>query len=176
MDKLLLNKTDFRFLLMASAVLPVLCFMAGFFLANNTGNSYQAALTPTSTSLSLDVPEISQPTQISDDQSAVAQISIPLDVTHLSEQKPSDYMVQAGLFSSYENAKKFKDDLLDQDIESQIVHTEHNGKLSYRLILDSFESKDEAVEFTAFAEKSYKLDLYITFLEKVFSIDRIAAL
>lgn len=74
------------------------------------------------------------------------------------------FIVQAGLFSNQKNAMKLKKNLLKKDIDSKIVVTEDRNKKSYRIILNSFESKKDAKTFSNLISNTYNIKLYVSTL------------
>ena len=171
MNTLLLSKKDTLSLLIASALLPTLCFIAGLYVANsfNTSNTtVQTTKTipltqhtptnpePANTVVLLEQPQnekkISDEIEINDGLSEV--IIPPLTTAY--------YVVQAGLFSNHQNAIQFQHGLLSKGIENHILASQEEGRHLYRIILNSFKSQDDAIQFQNNAKEKHNLDLYVT--------------
>lgn len=71
------------------------------------------------------------------------------------------YLVQAGRFSSYENAAKYQAKLATRNLTAQIAVEEHFKQPAFLIIINSFASKEEAKRYCLAAEELYQLDFYV---------------
>ncbi len=78
-----------------------------------------------------------------------------------SLQSFNKYMVQAGSFSSYDNAIKLQNQLAEKNILSQMAKDDSASLPTFLVIVTSFVTKEEAKRYCLFAEKLYKLDFYV---------------
>lgn len=175
MDTLQLSRNDFRFLLIAPALLPTLCFILGFYTVDifNLGNINKEKVI--STPLAQDTNktlELKNKLALSEQTTNTpASIDVPVSSSASSNDTLTDvkilpltrslFVVQAGLFSKYENAVQFQSKLLIKGLDTQITDTLKNGKHRYRIILDSFKSQKAAVQFLKIAKEKHKIDLYV---------------
>ncbi len=78
-----------------------------------------------------------------------------------SLQSFNEYLVQAGRFTSYENAARFQAQLSGKSLHSQIALDENAPQPAFLIIVTSFASKDEAKRYCHLAEEFYQLDFYV---------------
>lgn len=78
-----------------------------------------------------------------------------------SRQGLNEYLVQAGRFSSYDNASKFQDQLEVKHLQTQIVLDDSTAQPGFLVIVTSFATKEEAKRYCLIAEKRYQLDFYV---------------
>ena len=172
MDTLQLSKNDFKLLLIATALIPVLCFVSGLYTANSF--AYSEVNDEKAVSMSLaketaavtektDMSEQPEPLQGSSDISltpVVSTVNVVSEANLIPLTSPR-YVVQAGIFSTYKNAVEYQTTLRINGLETQITDHLKNANPIYRVILDSFDSKDDALKYLASIEEKYGLALYI---------------
>lgn len=147
MDTLQLSKNDFKFLLPITLLVPLGCFIAGLYVANSFSNqSSSQQVTDTISSL-----------KSTDEDSSSSTLAVAQKAP-----KTAHYIVQAGVFSTHQNAVNFQSTLHQQEIKSRISGTIQKGKQFYRVELDSFKSKELAMEFLSSIKEKHGVDLYIT--------------
>jgi hypothetical protein len=78
-----------------------------------------------------------------------------------SLQSFNEYLVQAGRFSSYENAAIFQAQLTGKNLPSQIALDDSAVRPAFLIIVTSFTNKDEAKRYCRLAEEFYQLDFYV---------------
>ncbi len=78
-----------------------------------------------------------------------------------SLQSFNTYLVQAGRFSTYENAANFQARLASQNLQSHIAMDIHSKAPSYLVIVNSFTTKDAAKRYCFAAEELYQIDLFV---------------
>jgi cell division protein FtsN len=199
MNTFQLSKNELRVLIAVSILLPLFCFVAGIYTTNNIKQS-SVANTPNITTVvqTLPLPAVTtnEETQNTDvsltsdevetvikvDDVVVAEESTPavtVDKTELKEETPppsSYYVVQAGLFSHYINANQYQYKLHVKGIDTQILNTEKDGKESYRIVLDIFGSKNDALELLNAIKETQNIDLYVTEIEDSAKVQKVALL
>jgi hypothetical protein len=79
----------------------------------------------------------------------------------ISIESFNKYMVQAGRFSSYDNAIKLQTQLAEKNILSQMALDDSAARPAFLVIVASFVTKKEAKRYCLFVEKLYKLDFYV---------------
>lgn len=197
MNEIQFNKNDFRFLLIGVAIIPVLCFISGFymrdaFIKDNINNIKAIKMTNTTSLVTpqikpiADKPKTNSDNKLNSEKPAKKDVNVKINniTSYKADSKPENYsrkidikandshetiklysfIVQAGLFSNQKNAMKLKKNLLKKDIDSKIVVTEDRNKKSYRIILNSFESKKEAKTFSKLISNTYNIKLYVSTL------------
>jgi cell division protein FtsN len=197
MNTFQLSKNELRVLIAASILLPLFCFIAGIYTTNNIKQSSTANTpnittvvqtlplpavktieeTAPNTDVSLTSDEVE--TIVNVDEVVVAEESAPavtVDKTEIKEETPSYYVVQAGLFSHYINANQYQYKLHVKGIDTQILNTEKDGKASYRIVLDIFGSKNDALELLNAIKETQNIDLYVTQIEDNTTVQKIALL
>ena len=88
------------------------------------------------------------------------------------------YIVQAGLFSTVENAKKLTQTLMKSGLTPHIASESKNGESDaprFRVFIDSFESKREAWSYSQKIKKSHSINLFVTDTRSTNLKDLIAA-
>jgi len=197
MNTFQLSKNELRVLIAASILLPLFCFVAGIYTTNNIKQS-STTNTPNVTTVvqTLPIPavkpveEIAPITNVSltsdevktiieTDEIVVAEESTPVVTiieAEVKEETPSYYVVQAGLFSHYINANQYQYKLHVKGIDTQILNTEKDGKASYRIVLDIFGSKNDALELLNTIKETQNIDLYVTEIEDSAKIQKVALL
>jgi hypothetical protein len=78
-----------------------------------------------------------------------------------SQQNFNEYLVQAGRFSSYDNAAKFQIQLAGKNLSSEIALDGSTAQPEFLIIVTSFANKDEAKQYCHFAERFYHLDFFV---------------
>jgi cell division septation protein DedD len=184
MEALNITKSDLKFLLVMSSIVPVLSFISGFYIANGqpvpgVHSAYHA--TPL--------------TQIEDDNVSTAGLATeknekPLTMTddNISSAKATTigkiklapitkrYIVQAGLFSDIKNAKKLSNSLLQKELDIQIIDENDNGIPVFRVIIGSFDSRESAQVLLQDIEQRHSIELYLTAINSTTSSNFVAAL
>ena len=152
MESFNLTKKDCKLLLIAAVVLPIVCFIGGLYTATVTnadnvspGQMENSALRSSETAeKQLETDSIAAIEQQSDKDESV--------FIH------KHFIVQAGLFSELDNAKRFQKSLNKRDIEARLIE----GEGFYRVIVGSFYSIDDAKSFSQVVAKSHNLKVFIT--------------
>jgi len=192
MNTFQLSKNELRVLIAASILLPLFCFVAGIYTTNNIKQS-SASATPNITTVvqTLPLPAVTTAntdvsltsdeaeTIIKVDEVVIAEESaaaITVDKAVVQEERPSYYVVQAGLFSHYINANQYQYKLHVKGIDTQILNTEKDGKASYRIVLDIFGSKNDALELLNTIKETQNIDLYVTEIEDNAKVQKVALL
>lgn len=197
MNTFQLSKNELRVLIAASVLLPLFCFIAGIYTTNNIKQS-SASNTPNISTVVQTLPlpavttnqETTQNTDVSltsdevetivkVDEVVVAKESTPIvtvDKAEIKQETPSYYVVQAGLFSHYINANQYQYKLHVKGIDTQIINTEKDGKASYRIVLDIFGSKNDALELLNAIKETQNIDLYVTQIEDNKKVQKVALL
>lgn len=197
MNTFQLSKNELRVLIAASILLPLLCFVAGIYTTNNIKQS-SASATPNIATVvqTLPLPAVKPveeiapiadvslisnevETIIETDEVVVAEESTPVVTVveaEVKEEIPSYYVVQAGLFSHYINANQYQYKLHVKGIDTQILNTEKDGKASYRIVLDIFGSKNDALELLNTIKETQNIDLYVTEIEDSAKVQKVALL
>jgi cell division protein FtsN len=191
MNTFQLSKNELRVLIAASILLPLFCFVAGIYTTNNINQSNTATTSNITTAVqTLPLPavktleEIAPNTEVSltsdEVDDVVAEKSAPVvtaNKTEIKKEVPSSYyVVQAGLFSHYINANQYQYKLHVKGIDTQILNTEKDGKASYRIVLDIFGSKNDALELLNAIKETQNIDLYVTEIEDNKNIQKVALL
>jgi len=197
MNTFQLTKNELRVLIAASILLPLFSFVAGIYTTNNIKQSntvdapnittvVQTQALPAvttneettqNTQLSLTSEEVEkvdtvEETTTSEELTPVVVVNKP----EVVEEEPSYYVVQAGLFSHYINANQYQYKLHVKGIDTQILNTEKDGKASYRIVLDIFGSKNDALELLNTIKETQNIDLYVTEIEDNAKVQKIALL
>ncbi|MEE8058430.1 MAG: SPOR domain-containing protein [Pseudomonadales bacterium] len=179
------SENDFRFLLAASAFLPILCFIAGLYTANSFDLSNIAALNTQSMPLTQNIPTKNNPVraiaQAEQDRSVKpifdgAYLSVKSGDEKMMPVTGSYYLVQAGVFSRRINAIQFQYKLHGKDIDAQIIETQKKGRHIYRIILDTFISESEAIQFLKSVKEKHDVELYVVHISDNDRSKTIAAL
>jgi cell division protein FtsN len=196
MNTFQLSKNELRVLIAASILLPLFCFVAGIYTTNNIKQSNTPNIATVVQTLPLPAittnQETTQNTEVSltsdevetivkVDEVVVAEEStavVTIDKTEVKEETPSSsyYVVQAGLFSHYINANQYQYKLHVKGIDTQILNTEKDGKASYRIVLDIFGSKNDALELLNAIKETQNIDLYVTEIKDNKNIQKVAFL
>lgn len=197
MNTFQLSKNELRVLIAASILLPLFCFVAGIYTTNNIKQSSASATpnittvvqtpplpavtivekTTANTEVSLTSDEVE--TTVKVDDVVIAEESatvVKVDKAEAKEEIPSYYVVQAGLFSHYINANQYQYKLHIKGIDTQILNTEKDGKASYRIVLDIFGSKNDALELLNTIKETQNIDLYVTEIEDSAKVQKVALL
>jgi len=183
MNTLSITKSDLKLILLMSSIIPVLSLISGFYIANSQANhGLHSAITtshtrviPNDASITAPAKDSSdkQPTGINKNISALVLTSIG-KINHAPT--PKRYIVQAGLFSDINNAKKLSTSLLRKELNSQIIEDNKNDKPFFRVIIGSFESEASAQSRLQEIELSHAIKLYLTAISSTKSSNFIAAL
>lgn len=202
MNSLKIDQKDFKVILGVAGILPVMCFIGGYYLGTsgparleNSGNSAELPMAEHDASVSGPLEKAGRDGMqkeirlvnerdhgsglsgeykgVEDDtvQSAAADDrpgTSPAD-SELKHTVPSvsllksfkEYLVQAGRFSSYENAVKFQARLMGKNLSSRIALDENDARPAFLIIVSSFATRDEAKRYCLFAETFYHLDFYV---------------
>ncbi len=88
-------------------------------------------------------------------------VTDPALLSLTSLQSFNDYLVQAGCFSSYDNATKLQAQLAEKHIPAKITLNESTGQSEYLIIVNSFSTREEAKQYCRFAEKFHQLDCFV---------------
>lgn len=162
MDALQLTKPDLRMLLGICSLVPVLSFIAGFSIANHVPGD-----TTTTKSL-VAAPGVVEPDSSSESRYGLndsdAQVQSTLAVRSDASPAPvlRRYMLQAGLFKSFNNAIKFKESLHDRDLQAQIIGDSGRDGSVFRVVVGSYGSREVAAKHLQAIYQSHSVKLYIS--------------
>lgn len=183
MNALKITKSDLKLLLLMSSIMPVLSLISGFYIANSQANhelhsditTSHTRVIPNDIGITTPAKDSSekQPTGINKNISALVSTSIG-KTNHTPI--PKHYIVQAGLFSDINNAKKLLTSLLRKELDPKIIEDNKNGKPFFRVIIGSFESEASAQVRLQEIELSHAIKLYLTPISSTKSSNFIAAL
>ena len=178
MNTLQISQKDVKSLLISSALLPVTCFILGFYIAssiysNGSAESYTVAQNFETNTTPNRKHKTEQIKQIAPDAqhhkiSSLNKVALrPLfsDVNNIPLSN-ANYIVQAGLFSKYQNAVRFQLELRFKGVESQISDISRNDKQMYKIIVGSFKLQEKALQFLERMKEKQNLDLYIAHSSK----------
>jgi len=84
------------------------------------------------------------------------------------------YLLQAGVFSSFANAKRFHQELAENLIAAEIIAGDKQAV--HRVILNKFKSKAVASKALAAYHAKYPVKLYISFVPYLASTATVAAI
>lgn len=158
MDTLQVSKHELKLFVIAAVIVPVLCFILGFYSAdkNSISTSNQDRM------IGLLISSANANTANGSKAPVIEQSNNDTAKTASKEIKPStNYLIQAGLYSNYQNATQYQATLLSNDIPTVISKTRRNGIPHYRVIIQSFESKQDASDFIIATKEKHNIDLYI---------------
>ncbi len=178
MRTLQLSKNDVRNLFAILALFPLLCFISGFFIADNfrlenrveNGNEEKKHHVASSEQeLVYQQPEVvsgisKQREDVSVKFEGIEETDNNERVSTVELKSLNDrrsYVVQAGLFNKYENAKNFQLKLSALGLGSQIIVGNEINIPVYRVILSTFKSKIDAKQLVEHLEKKYQVELYV---------------
>ena len=168
-----LSKKDLRIALVTAAVAPVLCFSAGLFTAfalNETSVPTKTEQTPIATN---SISEQTTPSQVV--LSTPNNHSLPAAPIEVVTTDPKGYyLIQAGVFSSFTNAKRYHQELTNNLINSEII--EGDNQTIHRVILNKFISKEAATKALVNYQHKYPMKLYISFIPYLAKTETIAAI
>ena len=172
MNTLELNKKEVGYLFIITAVVPMFAFIAGIYLSGSShpsiSNEQEQQTIAHTESIKQEVEPIhaSPPSiiehsvdSIGDDKAIIAQLDNS-EIPEISYQ----YDVQAGVFSTISNAIHYQDYLISKGINTEIIAVQAIADtFLYRVVLGSYDSKSEAIQYILSTEQvqELKLDLYI---------------
>ncbi|WP_428607546.1 SPOR domain-containing protein [Sedimenticola sp.] len=168
MDALNLTKKDFRYLLAASATLPVICFVAGLYVATQI-RSESMPLSPTNYIATVQTHEgvANQPAPPPDpllsadaDEQRTQATAMP-DVAAKPDLQPNRFIVQAGLFSNRANAEHLLATLNQRQIQAHLLDRQEAVLQVYRVILGSFDSREAAIQHAKKMLTDHHIALYV---------------
>ncbi len=202
MNKLKLDKNDVKFLLSATAVIPILSFVCGFYVASSLNKVPQMSkqlvsmpLESESLDASISRQKISETSTIQKDRpvyeesvnkTVFADEKLSLtsaEPNRLSQVIESNYrepklkkdtqaisfasaerhfIVQAGLFTERQNANKLLLNLHQKELKARIIEGIQQGFPTYRIIIGSFDSMENALHYSEFIQNNHNLRLYVT--------------
>ena len=157
------TKNDFKLLLAASAILPLIGILVGFYIATN------------STPSNLDLKHNENVTTKTDSSVITNSEQLASNSQQLSADTESDiaphkveklHIAQAGLFSVHKNATLYFKTLDKKQINVQIVNSTINDIPIYRVITGTFESRNDAMKHASIINEIHGLKLYITTLQQ----------
>ncbi len=178
MRTLQLSKNDVRNLFAILALFPLLCFISGFFIADNfrLENRVENGNEDKKHHVASSEQELvyQQPKVVSGISKQREDVSVKFEgieetdnnerVSTVELKSLNDrrsYVVQAGLFNKYENAKNFQLKLSALGLGSQIIVGNEINIPVYRVILSTFKSKIDAKQLVEHLEKKYQVELYV---------------
>ena len=170
MNTLELNKKEVGYLFLIMALFPMFAFTAGLYLSGNSSSDSSNEPVMKSIAQTESINQESQPIYAStpsiikdpadslDDESI---INTQLDDSEISEIS-YQYDVQAGVFSKISNAIKYQDHLMSKGINTEIIADRALAdSFLYRIVLATYDSKSEAIEYIISTEQIQQLNLYI---------------
>ena len=182
MDTLNLTKRDIVCVLAACALIPVVCFIAGFLIAGKGHATVAAA--PFAPVLTV-TPASENEEAVSEHASNAGYQPLPLAVevasgeagalanTLAEPETPAiepagpgeQYLVQAGLFSSAQNAERYVGTLAGKGISAQVLDTQREGTRYYRVVIGTFAEEAQATAYLMDVERLHDIDLYLARVE-----------
>lgn len=177
MDSVNLSKSDLKRLFALSSAVPLLSFVLGICVANiaSDTDTISTSAAPDDDVYGLQVQSHSQIENQNFVASSATAIPHPVGDA-ISTPMIKRYIVQAGLFSSEENAKKLSLSLERKNLSTQIVSETRNDTSLFRVIVGSFASEDNAKALSESIEKSYSIRLYVADTDTFQLNDMVAAL
>lgn len=164
-----LSKRDLIVLLVVTALVPVLSFGSGQFMASVLSDK------PLSTKVEL-MPEAvkAEPVKeivINSDNN----LNVPVaPMSPITAEPEGYYLIQAGMFSSFDNAKRYHQELTDNKIAAEIIDSDNHT--AHRVILNKFKSKETAIRALAAYKDKYSVSLYLSFIPEPNMVEVIAAI
>lgn len=174
MDTLSISKSEIKFMLVLSSIVPVVCFCLGFYFAGGEPTSYPANLTQKNAAMPNQVETPSQAETVSLNRqipdTSTQQLLVVTENTLTSEPLVSEnkrvdekrYVLQAGLFAEVKNAQKFLDLLAQKQLDAQISNGQRDGHAVFRVIVGRYSSKEEAQAFRHIIEQTHAVKLYLS--------------
>jgi cell division septation protein DedD len=155
-----LSKLDLKVLLLTAALLPVLSFAAGLFTANSIAQPQAINMPVTMKTNATDAVITEQAALKEEINEAIANKPASPEIPLSSNDQ---FLIQAGVFSSLQNANSYRDSLLKADIEAEVLTDGINDKDIFRVILSKHETKQDAEAILQqYQAKHPPLKLYIS--------------
>ncbi len=175
MDGFNLTRNELKGLLGIAALLPVLCFVSGFFIARMDGSDQApreraaqpalAQIAPTVETTAISAPIAAAPKPHRDTPAIPApRATVPPSVSDLMPVQTT-YLVQAGLFSSEDNARGYIADLESRGLKAGIVEAHQQERTLYRIVLERFASEAQARQFIVAVQQHQPIELFVRKLE-----------
>lgn len=181
MDTLDLTKRDIVCVLAACTLIPVACFIAGFLIAGNTTAAAPAAPTSAVSAVIEQDEAVSDLAYDADDESLTLLAEVPNGEAEAADSIPAEpetpaiesagpseqYLVQAGLFSTAQNAERYVGTLARKGISAQVFDTQREGTRYYRVVIGTFAEVALADAYLMNVERLHNIDLYVARVEAV---------
>ncbi|MET1254642.1 SPOR domain-containing protein [Aliikangiella maris] len=186
MKHLTLQKSEFHFLMISAALIPLFSFIAGFFLAsNNSTQTMPNAIKPTQGQQEklFNISSL-EPKSKEKDISSVESIALTnqqeiKSVTNVepakTEQKATNdvsqsplfaaepkYIIQAGRFSKIDNARKMSAILTTKGINNQIIDDSTTSPTTFRVVTGTYRLKETARVQLQRLQKAHTIRLFLT--------------
>lgn len=205
MESVSFSKSDLKILFALSMTIPLMSFIFGFFLAQKSEPTASIspatyltseALQPTENAPSIDIDDtdgmqtivVSKTTPRASESQSIQPVvktdtpkvkSVTPDPSEVVSNSPTPtvkrYIVQAGLFASVENAKKFTQTLTKSGLTPQIIRESNNDASLFRVFVDSFASQKDAWSYTIKMKREHSISLVVTDTHSAKLKDLIAA-
>lgn len=177
MDSVNLSKSDLKRLFALVSAVPLLSFILGISVANmiSVTPGYSNPTSPNGDIDGLTVNSTSPPERVNFED-AHSALSTGLLADTATTPMTKRYIVQAGLFSSEENAKRLSLALERKNLTTQIVSETGNDAPLFRVIVGSFALEDNAKALSESIQKSYAIKLYVADTETLKLDNLVAAL
>lgn len=185
MNTLELNKKEIGYLFIITAIFPVMSLTLGFHLSDppysyNTIEQKKPVTTNTETS-EVKIQEIyASPSSAIERNVELTQKTHTFEDTQVVEIEVMlpriQYDIQAGVFSNISNAIQYQNRLIIKDIDAQIIAVPvSNDLFSYRVVLGTFESKTEALQYISLNKQFQKIEVYIKEIDNT-ALPKVASL
>lgn len=166
---------DFKQLMTTVALVPVMAFAAGVFLGAQLLSQSDQPDKNTAISSTETVPSDTSEAYTTEpavlETEAIVAVTAETEVVtevpeasplFVSEELPSDYCVQAGVFSEARNAVAYAYQLTNM-IEQGAVEVEYDAEINkYRVVIKRFHHQDEAILFARKLKQQYDIPVYVT--------------
>ena len=168
-----LSKTDVKQIVIGSALLPIICFVSGFFISSAFSPAAKHQDTPSSTPLTSTTNNTTIRNTSADKtkeysrtgtstESMTQDSNSQLTENNKAALEENRYIVQAGIFSKLENAEKLQLKLHQTGLETKIVGNLNNNQRMHSVSLHAFPSKKDASNFLNQIKEQHDVDLYIS--------------
>ena len=168
-----LSKTDVKQIVIVSALLPIICFVSGFFISSAFSSAATYQDRPNSTPLTSTTNNTTIRNTSADKTKEYSRTGTSTEImTQTSNSQltgnnkaaleKNHYIVQAGIFSKFENAEKLQLQLHQTGLETKIVDSLNNNEIMHSVSLHAFPSKKDASNYLNQIKEQHDVDLYIS--------------
>ena len=179
MDGMSISKSDLKYLFLFASLVPILSFMMGFYIAKSTVGEAAALKSDKATALvKQDITKLDPANKLVTEAPVLigSPVAFCPEVTGKAEVVAKRYILQAGLFSTVENARKQTKFLIQSGLVPQIVSESINGANLFRVILGSHDSEETAKARAETIQQTYAIKIYVSDTSAVVLNDLVAAL